>query len=209
MPPVTKQWSWLVTNDKSSGREGWKTIIRRPTNQWSLLSSCSVLVHRWTAAVCYGNTPFERNNNYSSAHQSLLVASPINNYYSHKVEANLNGILNSTAVFANKHNLASVEYIPALVANYCNTIQNGEIAKQLDLVYQNSAIIRMAAEVFYVIMLVYARNMGWLGSSWYKWEIRAYFSDKQREPVTSHHLSGHTSPSFSSSTTTPPSALFV
>ena len=80
--------------------------------------------------VCYGNTPFERNNNYSSAHQSLLVASPINNYYSHKVEANLNGILNSTAVFANKHNLASVEYIPALVANYCNTIQNGEIAKK-------------------------------------------------------------------------------
>ena len=39
MPQATKQWSWLVTNDKSSGREGWKTIIRRPTNQWSLLSS--------------------------------------------------------------------------------------------------------------------------------------------------------------------------
>ena len=90
----------------------------------------TVLVHRSTAAVSYGNTPFERNNNYSSAHQSLLVASPINNYYSHKVETNLNGILNSTAVFANKHKLASVEYIPALIANYCNTIQNGEIAKK-------------------------------------------------------------------------------
>ena len=84
------------------------------------------------------------------------------------------------------------------MANYCNTIQNGEIAKKdLDLVDQNSAIIRMAADVS-----VYALNMGWLGSGWYKWEIRAYFSDKQREPVTSHHLSGHTSPSFSSSTTT-------
>ena len=69
--------------------------------------------------------------------------------------------------------------------------------KKLDLVNQNSAIIRMAADVLNVIMLVYALDMGWLGSSWYKWEITAYFPDKQREPVTSHHLSGHTSPSFS------------
>ena len=76
-----------------------------------------------------------------------------------------------------------------------------KLQKKLDLVYENNAIIRMAADVLNVILLVYALNMGWLGSNWYKQEIRAYFSDKQREPVTSHHLSGHTSPSFSTSTT--------
>ena len=39
-----------------------------------------------------------------------------------------------------------------------------KLQKKLDLVYENNAIIRMAADVLNVILLVYALNMGWLGS---------------------------------------------